>query len=87
MWAACGDAQIEPLKLVIPTNCHGPQKRATQANVELISRADARLLGGPIKSGHDDTALAFARDDKNYGCGRIEATLLQTQAPHLEPRK
>ncbi len=64
MWAACGDAQIEPLKLVIPTNCHGPQKRATQANVELISRADARLLGGPIKSGHDDTALAFARDDK-----------------------
>jgi len=33
--------------------CHGPQKRATQVIVELSARADARLLGGPVKPGHD----------------------------------
>src|SRR5262249_5591495 len=33
--------------------CHGPQKRATQEGIELISGADAPLLGGPVKPGHD----------------------------------
>jgi hypothetical protein len=34
-------------------NCHGPRTRATQAIIRLIRRADARLLGGPVKPGHD----------------------------------
>jgi hypothetical protein len=38
------------------SDCHGPRKRATQVGVghgAIHSRADARVLGGPIKSGHD----------------------------------
>jgi len=34
--------------------CHGLQKRAIQAGIRLIRRADARRLGGPIQSGHDN---------------------------------
>jgi hypothetical protein len=33
--------------------CHGPQQRAIQAIVRFNSRADARLLDGPVKRGHD----------------------------------
>ena len=34
--------------------CHGPRKRATQANIKLIYRVDTRDLAGPIESGHDN---------------------------------
>jgi hypothetical protein len=34
--------------------CHGPRMRATQVGVGLSARADARLMGGPDKPGHDN---------------------------------
>ena len=34
-------------------NCHGPRKRAIQSVIGLFRRADARLLDGPVKPGHD----------------------------------
>jgi hypothetical protein len=36
-----------------PLPCHGPHKRAPQMGVELSARVDTRLLGGPVKPGHD----------------------------------
>jgi len=37
----------------LPLACHGPPQRAIQAGIRLVRRADAQLLGGPIKWGHD----------------------------------
>jgi hypothetical protein len=34
-------------------NCHGPRLRAIQMIVKLHGLADARLLDGPVKPGHD----------------------------------
>jgi hypothetical protein len=45
------DATREQSQLL--NRCHGPQQRAIQMGVKLTRRADARRLGGPIKSGHD----------------------------------
>src|SRR6267142_5256961 len=33
--------------------CHGPRTRVTQAIIGLFRRVDTRLLGGPVKPGHD----------------------------------
>jgi hypothetical protein len=33
--------------------CHGPQKRVTQVGVVLFAHVETRLLGGPVKPGHD----------------------------------
>ena len=47
--------------------------RATQMGVKLFARADARLLGGPIKSGHD-ISVGIERDCDRHG--------LNGHAPH-----
>jgi hypothetical protein len=42
--------------------CHGPRMRATQVSEGLFARVDTRLLGGPIKSGHDSFVLKVTRN-------------------------
>jgi len=42
--------------------CHGPRMRATQLGVGLHARVDTRLMGGPVKPGHDKFALKVIRN-------------------------
>jgi len=42
------------------TPCHGPRTRATQLDISLFWRADARLLDGPVRPGHDTLRIEAA---------------------------